>query len=78
MSWWAVLGSYQTWGDWWQCLRLRGELFSQTPFLLGWSWAWLTQSCLHAHLSPSFRTTCFGLPDLANKNRDAQLNLDFR
>lgn len=24
------------------------------------SWAWLTRSYLCAHLSPSFRTTCFG------------------
>lgn len=60
------------------CFRQRAEFPLQTPFLLGWSSDCLTRSYLCAHLSPSFRTTCFGVPDLANKNRDAQLNLDFR
>lgn len=56
----------------------QAELLLLNPFLLVWSWAWPTQSYLCPHLSPSFRTTCFWLPDLANKNRDPQLNLDFR
>lgn len=56
----------------------RAEVLLLTPIFLVRSRAWPTQSYLCAHLSPSFRTTCFWLPDLANKNRDAQLNLDFR
>ena len=56
----------RAWGARWGCVRQGTELSFQTPFLLGPSWAWLTRSYLRAHLSPSSRTTCSGLPDLAS------------
>lgn len=71
----ALLCPHPGWG--WLVGVSQAEPLFPTLFLLVRSWAWPTQSYLCAHLSPSFRTTCFWLPDLANKNRDAQLNLDF-
>ena len=42
-------------GDRWGCGRQATKLSFQTPFLLVPSWAWLPQSYLCAHLSPSFK-----------------------